>query len=84
MEDSAVMTVRVLFGLVDVLMRVLLVPSLTLFATHSVVHLPSVVLSVTCDTHLCKQNAQTWFQSERNQRMLLHFILLLTKFPNNS
>lgn len=46
----------VLFRLVDVLVRILLVPSLTLSAAHGVVHLPPVVLSVTCDTHLCKQD----------------------------
>lgn len=45
----------VLLGLVDVLVRILLVPSLTLSAAHSVVHLPSVVLSITRDAHLCKR-----------------------------
>lgn len=43
-----------LLWLVDVLMRELLVPPLTLPATHSVVHLSPVVLSVTGDADVCK------------------------------
>lgn len=41
----------VFFRLVDVLMWILLVPSLTLSAAHSVVHLTTIVLSITRNTH---------------------------------
>lgn len=46
-----------LLWLVDVLVRVLLVPSLTLPVAHGVVDLASVFLAITRDAHLCKHNA---------------------------
>lgn len=65
MCEAAVVSVGVLLWLIDVLVRVLLVPSLTLSAIHSVVHLPSVVFSITCDTNLCDQNPKR--QRERRK-----------------
>lgn len=49
---------RALLWLVDVLVRVLLVPSLTLPVAHCVVDLASVVLAITRDAHLCKHNSK--------------------------
>lgn len=49
-----------LLGLVDVLMRELLVPPLTLPPTHSVVHLPPVVLSIASDADVCKPGAESY------------------------
>lgn len=46
----------ILLRLVDMLVRVLLVPSLALSVAHGVVNLAPVVLAVTCDAHLCKHN----------------------------
>lgn len=47
-----------LLWLVDVLVRVLLVPSLTLPVADGVIHLASVVLAVARDAHLCKRNTE--------------------------
>lgn len=47
----------ILLRLVDMLVGVLLVPSLTLSVAHGVVDLAPVFLAVTRDAHLCKHNA---------------------------
>lgn len=46
----------ILLRLVDMLVGVLLVPSLTLSVAHGVVDLAPVFLAVTRDAHLCKQH----------------------------
>lgn len=46
----------ILLRLVDMLVGVLLVPSLTLPVAHGVVDLAPVFLAITRDAHLCKHN----------------------------
>lgn len=69
-----------LLWLVDVLVRVLLVPSLTLPVAHSVVHLASVLLTITRDAHLCKHNAGGRGEGVRmDEGLLLDHIILASK-----
>lgn len=48
----------ILLRLVDVLVGVLLVPSLALSVAHGVVDLAPVFLAVTRDAHLCEHNTE--------------------------
>lgn len=77
-----------LLRLVNVLVRILLVPALTLSAADRVVHLTPVVLPITADADLCKpthrteQNRLVTAEEGRKyiyQRFFSHFSVIITK-----
>lgn len=69
-----------LLRLVNVLVRILLVPALTLSAADRVVHLTPVVLPITADADLCKPTHRTEQTGDRGGGTEIYISTILQSF----